>query len=373
MQQVTIIYRNIPQYRIEFYNLLREGLRKKNIELQLIYGDNPFKGRHDNVHCEWATFKKNCTLSLGSIYLIWQPCIKEVKKSDLVIVEQANKLLFNYYLMLRKLIWNKKFAFWGHGLNLQIPKASLFNRFKLTYINRASWWFAYTKGISDFLVKQGVDEHNITIVQNAIDTKAMNELYHSIPDKEVEDLRKSYNIGQNEKVLIYCGALSKEKNISFLLDAAIKLKLQGHDFRLFIIGDGPLNKQVQKAATDYPWIKNTGPKFGREKALYFRMADLFLLPGAMGLAILDSFAFETPIVTINYQFHGPEFEYIENDINAIIADNDIDDYAAKVNCLLTNPDKITKLKAAARQMIDKYNIQRMVDNFIGGIEKALKK
>lgn len=373
MQQVTIIYRNIPQYRIEFYNLLREGLRKKNIELQLIYGDNPFKGRHDNVHCEWAIFKKNCTFSMGSIYLIWQPCIKEVKKSDLVIVEQANKLLFNYYLMFRKLIWNKKFAFWGHGLNLQIPRASLFNRFKLTYINKASWWFAYTKGISDFLVKQGVDERKITIVQNAIDTKAMNELYHSIPDKEVEDLKAAYHIEKDVKVLIYCGALSKEKNISFLLDAAIRLKSQGHDFRLLIIGDGPLNKQVQKAAVDHPWIIHTGPKFGREKALFFRMADLFLLPGAMGLAILDSFAFETPIVTIKYMYHGPEFEYIEEGYNAVVTENNLDDYTEQVSSLLTNPEKSTKLKSAAKQMIEKYNIQNMVDNFIEGIEEALKK
>lgn len=371
MQKVTIIYRNIPQYRIEFYNLLREGLRKRNIELQLIYGDNPFKGRHDNVHSDWATFKKNCTLNVGSVYLIWQPCTKEIADADLVIVEQANKLLFNYYLMLRKLLLNKKFAFWGHGLNLQISKTNIFNRFKLTYINRASWWFAYTTGIRDFLVKQGVNKDKITVVQNAIDTKSMNELYHSIPEMEVDLLKEQYHINRNDKVLIYCGALSKEKNIRFLLDSCIELRSKCSNFKLFIIGDGPLNKMVQKAADENPWIITTGPKFGRDKALYFRMADLFLLPGAMGLAILDSFAFETPIVTIKYDYHGPEFEYIEDDYNAIVAEGNIADYTSKVSELLNNPEKINKLKKAAGLMIGQYNIQNMVDNFIEGIERAL--
>jgi L-malate glycosyltransferase len=372
MPKVTIIYRNIPQYRIEFYNLLREGLRNKNIELDLIYGDNPFKGREDSVDCEWATFKKNNTLSLFKIYLIWQPCVKEVKHSDLVIVEQANKLLFNYYLILRKIFRNKKFAFWGHGLNMQLSKTNLFNRFKMTYINGASWWFAYTEGIKNFLIDRGVKMEKITVVQNAIDTKTLNELYHSIPLSEVDALKRQYGISEDEKVLIYCGALSKEKNIQFLLDTADELKSKGHKFKLLVMGNGPLLKAVQKAAEEKPWIVYTGPHFGRDKALYFRISDIFLLPGAMGLAILDSFAFETPMVTIKYNHHGPEFEYVIDDYNAIIAENNIGDYTYKIGSLLNNPEKMEMLKKAAGLMIQKYNIQSMVDNFIDGIEKALK-
>ncbi|MBS1734903.1 MAG: glycosyltransferase family 4 protein [Bacteroidetes bacterium] len=372
MPKVTIIYRNIPQYRIEFYNLLREGLQKKGIEFDLIYGDNPFKGREDSVDCEWATFKKNYTLSLLNIYIIWQPCTKEIRNSDLVIVEQANKLLFNYYLILRKIFGNKKFAFWGHGLNMQLPKKSLFNRFKMTYINKASWWFAYTEGIKNFLVDQGVESNKITVVQNAIDTKTLNELYHSIPEEEVEALRKQHGIEKNERVLIYCGALSKEKNIQFLLDSADELKAKGHKFKLLVMGNGPLLKDVQKAAEKNPWIIYTGPKFGRDKALYFRISDIFLLPGAMGLAILDSFAFETPMVTIKYDHHGPEFEYIVDDYNAVIADNSIEDFTNRIGNLLNNPEKMDMLKKTSALMIQKYNIQSMVDNFIDGIEKALK-
>ena len=372
MSKVTIIYRNIPQYRVEFYNLLREGLAKKNIELELIYGDNAFKGRNDNVHSDWATFKKNYTFTFSKIYIIWQPCIREVQSSDLVIVEQANKLLFNYYLIFRKIFWKKKFAFWGHGLNLQISKGNIFNRFKLTYLNRASWWFAYTEGIKDFLVKHGVKKEKITVVQNAIDTKTLNELYNSIPSEEVEALRQKYKINQDEKVLIYCGALSREKNIPFLINSVDELKAKGHKFKFIIMGNGPLLQQVQAAAAEKPWIVYVGPQFGRDKALHFRLADIFLLPGAMGLAILDSFAFETPVVTIKYNHHGPEFEYVVDNYNAIVADADLKSYTAKVAELLDDPAKMDMLKMAAKLMIAKFNIQSMVDNFIEGIEGALE-
>lgn len=371
MPKVTIIYRTIPQYRVEFYNLLKEGLLKKGIELELIYGDNPFKGRNDNVHSEWATYKKNFTLNFYKFYIIWQPCIKEVQHSDLVIVEQANKLLFNYYLIIRKIFKKKKFAFWGHGLNRQISRTSIFNRFKLTYINRANWWFAYTQGIKSFLINKGVEEDRITVVQNAIDTKKLNEQYNSIPETEVDELRKKHSILPEEKVLIYCGALSKEKNIPFLIETADKLKAGGHSFRLIIMGNGPMVKFVEAAAQERAWLIYTGPKFGREKALYFRLSDLFLLPGAMGLAILDSFAFETPIVTMKYEFHGPEFEYIEDGHNAIVSEGNLEDYTEKVAGLMKDPQKINMMKVAAKLMILKYNIETMVENFIEGIEKAL--
>lgn len=372
MPKVTIIYRTIPQYRVEFYNLLKAGLEKKGIQLELIYGNNPFKGRNDEVHSEWATYKKNFTLNIYRLYIIWQPCFKEVQSSDLVIVEQANKLLFNYYLILRKIFKKKKFAFWGHGLNMQISKRNIFNRFKLTYINRATWWFAYTEGIKTFLMNHGVNKEKITVVQNSIDTKSLNELYQSISEKEVNDLKVKHGIESGEKVLIFCGALSKEKNIQFLLKAADALKAKGYEFKLIIIGDGPLRSIVVKAMPERPWLIYTGSQFGKNKALYFKISDIFLLPGAVGLGILDSFAFETPLVTMDFKFHGPEYEYIDNNYNAIISHGNLADYVKEVENLLNNPAKINELKKTARVMIKKYNVEVMVNNFIEGIEKALK-
>ncbi len=371
MPKVTIIYRTIPQYRLEFYNLLKEGLEKKDIKLELVYGNNAFKGRDDEVRAEWATYKRNFTLNIYRLYIIWQPCLKEVRDSDLVIVEQANKLLFNYYLILRRIFLKKKFAFWGHGINLQISRTNIFNRFKLTYINRASWWFAYTEGIKTFLINHGVDKKKITVVQNSIDTKSLNNLYNSITANEVMALKEKYRIKQSDHVFIYCGALSKEKNIQFLITACDELELKGYQFKLFIVGNGPLKGFVDKSSVERKWLIYVGPQFDRSKALYFKASDIFLLPGAVGLAILDSFAFETPLITMEYKFHGPEFEYIINGYNAVVSEENLTDYVAKIEELLLDSPKIKLLKEAAKLMIKKYNVQSMVDNFIDGIERAL--
>lgn len=373
MKKVTIIYRTIPQYRVEFYNQLRSFLLQREIQLQLIYGNNGFSGRNDSVDLEWATFVKNKTFNLGSFVLIWQPCLNLIKDSDLVIVEQANMLLINYLLILKRKLLNKKFAFWGHGLNLQAPKDNLFNQFKMTYINLSSWWFPYTEGVRNFLIEKGVSSKKITVVQNAIDTKTLREQYLSFSEKEIEECKQELGIKEDEKVLIYCGALAKEKNLAFLLESATRLKkLTPIKFKLIILGNGPERKAVENFAQNSEHIIYLGPKYGLEKAKYFRLADIFVLPGAMGLAVLDAFAYETPIVTIEYPFHGPEIEYIKNNENGIIAKNDMIDFNAKVIALMSDCRLSNLFVAQGLEELKTLNTETMVSNFGNGIITCLK-
>lgn len=373
MKKVTIIYRTIPQYRVEFYNQLRAFLLEQGIQLQLIYGNNGFSGRNDSVDLEWATFVKNRTFNLGSFILIWQPCLRLIKDSDLVIVEQANMLLINYILILKRKLFNKKFAFWGHGLNLQAPKDNLFNQFKMTYINQSSWWFPYTEGVKKFLIEKGVNPEKITVVQNAIDTKTLRTQFLSFSEEEINETKRELGIESDEKVLIYCGALSKEKNLSFLLESVSRLKkLTPIKFKLIILGNGPEREAVENFAQNSEHIIYVGPKYGLEKAKYFRLADIFVLPGAMGLAVLDAFAYETPIVTIEYPYHGPEIEYIRNNENGIIAKNDMIDFSAKVIGLM-NDSKLTDLFISqGLEELKTLNTETMVSNFGNGILKCLK-
>ncbi|HSI77682.1 MAG TPA: glycosyltransferase family 4 protein [Lunatimonas sp.] len=374
MKKVTIIYRTIPQYRIEFYNQLKIFLNERNIRLQLIYGNNGFCGRNDSVDIEWATYIENKSVSIGPLTLIWQPNLHLIKDSDLVIVEQANMLLINYLLILKRRLFNKKFAFWGHGQDFQAPKDSLLNKFKMTYINQSSWWFPYTEGVKKFLIEKGVDDDKITVVQNAIDTKTLRAQYLSFSDEEINECKAELGIKKGEKVLIYCGALSKDKNLPFIFESAKRLgTLTSTKFKLLILGNGPKRKMVEDFAQQSDYVIYVGPKFGLEKSKYFRISDILIMPGAMGLAVLDAFTFETPIVTIEYPYHGPEIEYIRNYENGIIAKDDVDDFNSKVVELMENENLYNLLKANGLDSINTLNIENMVSNFGNGIIDCLNK
>jgi glycosyltransferase involved in cell wall biosynthesis len=371
MFKVLILYKSLPQYRVAFFDLLREELSKNNITLELIYGDADYKGRSDSATNDWATFKKNKYLKIGKSQLIWQPCLKEIKSADIVIVEQADRLLINYILISRRILRNKKFAFWGHGQNMLINRNSVANIFKTLYINHCDWWFAYTDGIKSFLVKNGYSRHKITTVQNSIDTKKMILDYNSITEIELEKTRNELGILQTDLVLIYCGALYKEKRLDMLIDSLDSLNRKGFNAKLLILGGGPDEQIIKNAILSRPYLLFIGPKFGREKAKFFKLSSIFLLPAAMGLAILDSFAFATPVVTTQNKFHGPEIEYLKNDVNGIITPNNLDSFTNAIIELLGNTNKLALLKENCLKEANNYSNEKMVRNFIEGIQKSI--
>ena len=355
MYRVVILQKSLPQYREVFFTQLKNKLAENNISLELIYGGMN-EGRRDGVDIDWATYQENKYYNLGSLKLIWQPCLKQIKSSDLIIVEQADKLLINYILFFRKFFGKQKFAFWGHGINRQLKKGTPKNLFKRIFLKHASWWFAYTPGIKSFLIENGYPQDKITVVENAIDTKQMIEDYNSISKVELNSFREKYQLGSEEKLLIYCGALYKEKRIEFLIAAADRLIEMGHKIKLAIVGSGPDEYLITQALTTRSYILFLGPLFGREKAKVFRSSEMFLLPGAIGLAVLDSFAFETPLVTIQSPFHGPEFEYLINEFNGVVTENNMEAYTKSISDLLNNEEKLKQIKKNCKLEAVKLNI-----------------
>ncbi len=123
-QRVVIIQRRLTQYRKPFFELLRKRLQSEGIDLKIIYGKpsrtEQLKG--DNVTLEWGAQITNRTIKVFRISLLWQPVLSYIEKGDLVIVEQASKLLSNYVLLLLYKLGRIRLGYWGHGKNLQARK-----------------------------------------------------------------------------------------------------------------------------------------------------------------------------------------------------------------------------------------------------------
>lgn len=373
MKKVLILYKFLPQYRVEFFDKLRDSLLEQDIELILIYGKlkNQDSKKNDERILEWARYRENKVFQIGSTGLLWQPCLDMLSKVDLVIVEQANSLLVNYLLIPLSKVMKFKFAFWGHGANLQDDPNSIKNRFKYFFLNKSDYWFAYTNGVAKFLRNKGVNSEKITVVNNAIDTKSLKDQYNDLSVEEVDELKIKMGItGKN--IAIYCGGIYKEKRIDFLIEASKMIKEQVNDFHLVFVGAGPDASSVEEASANCDWIHYVGAKFGSDRVAYFKMSGVFLMPGLVGLAVLDTFATQTPMVTTDFPYHSPEIEYLLNGKNGIITANNIDDYSKQVIDLLQDRDKLEILKEGCVASSTQYNTENMVENFTRGILKCLQ-
>jgi glycosyltransferase involved in cell wall biosynthesis len=369
---VLIIQGQMKQYRVPFFTRLRDVLRDDGVSLRVAYGEAPENdGRNDQAELPPELGLKVNAYRLFSQRILYHPLLRAVAEADLVIAEQSNKYLLNYLLVILSVLGCKRVAFWGLGESKAEGRSEFSEWVRRRVANKVDWWFAYTPGTKAYLTSNGVSERRITVVFNAVDTGEFSQLLAAVDDREVAIAKQQLEIQDNDRVGLFVGALLPDKGLGLLVESAKLIKTSLPSFHLLVVGGGPEQEMVQAAAQGLPWIHFVGPKFGREKAIFFKMADALLLPGRVGLVVLDSFAAGLPLVTIDVPYHGPEVEYFANGKNGLLSKNDVAAYASEVVSLFSSASLQRNLRQAALDAGRSYSIDAMVGSFREGIHACL--
>ncbi len=369
-RRVVFLAPYVKHYRLPFYDLLYQVLREDGIELCVVYGqpNSLHDARKDNVSPP-PLYGRPVKSYWIADRLTYQAAWHELAGADLVITPAENKMLVNPLLLALRASGAKRVAFWGKGdikpARLTRPDAWL----RQKVAGAVDWWFAYTQETAQNLRRNGVG-CGITAVENAIDTNELRRACEGITPACIREARQTMGVGSGPTG-IYCGNLSRNKHLDFLFASAHLIHQQIPGFTLIVMGNGPLRKQVEFSATHERFIRFVGPRIGQEKALFLRMADLFLLPGSVGLAILDSFAAGLPLITTALPTHGPEISYLEHGINGLLVQHSEVEYALAVVSLLRDPQRLQRMRSAARMSAEKHTLEEMVWNFRQGILQCL--
>ncbi len=371
----TVLYKTLPEYRIPFFEALRPRLEACGIELRLIYGQpiGVDQLKRDTGHIAWALPIRNRIVNVGSRQLYWQPCLHLLKDCDLVIVEQASKLLLNYVLAAKQRFGGPKLAMWGHGRNYQAHSASLVGEIvKRRISRRAHWFFAYNESSAVAVREFSFPAERTTVVQNAIDTTSLQKTRSATSEQMLWKLRQELGL-RSDNVAVFVGGLYAEKRIEFLLASADTIRRLLPDFEFLVIGAGPDDTLVRRAVERSDWIHYLGPKFHEEKVPYMMLAKVMLLPGLVGLGVLDSFALEVPLVTIDVPFHSPEIEYLVDQVNGLkcVSGTNPAEYGQIVASLMQDATKLSQLRQGCRAGRARYTLEAMVERFTAGVVQAL--
>jgi glycosyltransferase involved in cell wall biosynthesis len=130
---------------------------------------------------------------------------------------------------------------------------------------------------------------------------------------------------------------------------------------------------VEKASARVDWIHYLGAKNDVEKVPYWAISKLLLMPGAVGLVVLDSFALGIPMVTTAVQTHGPEIDYLDDGVNGIIVPewDSAESYAIAVVNLLRDESRRQKMSENCLSVSENYTVEKMAEFFAKGICSAL--
>jgi glycosyltransferase involved in cell wall biosynthesis len=361
-REVSIVQQVLPQYRLPFFEGLRANLAEDDIRLRLLHGQtgDGSGSKGDERELSWAEPVNSRRLSLPrGRPLVWQPVARTTRGSDLVVLEHAGRNLGTWPL----LCWGvrggrPRVAFWGHGTNLQADRGSaLTEPAKRWASRRAHWWFAYTEGSAERVVAHGFPRDRITVVNNTVETPRL----HDPPERA-------------PLTCVYVGALYPLKRISFLLEAGARLAELVPGFRLIVLGSGEDRSLVERVEPTAPWLDFRGATFDDAKAEILAASSLTLMPGLVGLAIVDAFAYGCPLVTTDQPFHSPEVEYLRDGENGVMLPRQStpSEYAEAVAAVLRDHERLGRLREGCARSAQELSMTSMVERFADGVRTALE-
>lgn len=372
-RQVCIVQRIVPHYRVPFFRGLQSRLAQGGVQLRLIHGQE-FPGtvpRSVSLDEDWSVPIHNRYIRVANRELIWQPgSMRLLRAADLVIVEHANRLLLNYLLLgLRGR--RRRVAFWGHGANYQAGAGKTGGGFLARSLaRRADWWFAYTRGGAALVESYGYPRDRLTVVNNSIDSRRLGAAVADCSVEERRRLRAQLALPESG-VGIFCGRLVAEKRFDLLWKTALELRRRRPDFSLLIVGEGPLEAEVRAMAASHAWIHHLGPRAGQQLAPYLAVSDFVLIPGLVGLVVVDAFAAGLPLVTTQLDIHSPEIEYLQPGVNGLMTPPRGAAIAEACDRLLGSPETLHRMRAACLETAREFGIEQMVERFARGVFAAL--
>lgn len=210
------------------------------------------------------------------------------------------------------------------------------------------------KELSSFGVKKPM-----VILPNGVDTKSFHQTGKSF-------LRRKLGIPKNEKILLYVGRLGKEKSVDFLLKVLKLTQKEYPNTSLIIVGDGPEKKK----------LVNLSKRLGIDEKVYFtgfietkdipkvyQDIDCFVFASqteTQGMVILESLAAGVPVVVVKDNvFDG----IVKHNSNGMISENNVQDFAKNIECLLSHPTIQQKLAKEAVKTAQQFSLESSAEKF----------
>lgn len=119
---------------------------------------------------------------------------------------------------------------------------------------------------------------------------------------EIMEIRSRYNIGPQDKVILYLGRVSREKNIQELLEAMPEYLGSRPDARFVVVGSGPDREKMEKYAAGLPCSQRvlfTGAQPWDSIGRFYQIGDVFVSASnseTQGLTYIEAMAAGLPVV-----------------------------------------------------------------------------
>ena len=216
------------------------------------------------------------------------------------------------------------------------------------------------------------------VAPNTLDTELLTSIRVRFDSAGRESLKRE--LGITEKYhFVYVGRLLEDKQVELLIKAFGIFCGETGDGRLTIIGDGPERQNLEALAHQTEGrIVFAGEIIDEETVgKWIYISDAFIMPGRLGLSVVHSYCFGTPVISQKKDFfyHGEGIGYLQDGFNGFLAiDGDIIDLARKMTMIAEDSQLSDRMrKNAMDTIVNECSIDKMMSGFEEAIDFAMKK
>ncbi|WP_025162162.1 glycosyltransferase family 4 protein [Paraclostridium bifermentans] len=372
--KLLFIHNTIPDYRIPFFKKLSQ-----KIDITYIFTDINLSNKVYQTNVDFEKIKDLDMKILPKGLRHYIELLKYLNKIEYeyIIIPPMDSLKeyidavisFGVAKIKRKKIlyfWEK----WEAPKNRMPLKKKIKNKLQMIMckplIRKIDMCIASGTKSKEYFLKYKINEKNIFIAYDACEVEI---------SKNKEDIRKKYNIGIDEKVILYYGRVIKRKGLDILIKAFDEVQRKNNfNMSLIICGDGEFREEcellVEKRNTKKVYfIGHVDPK---NRAQYFSSCDLFVLPSyffegtteAWGLTINEAVQYELPIISTDAV--GAAYDLIKEENGKMIKEGDQIELEDAISYYMENCEN-KQIKIKSKEILEKINYDTMSDSFIEAI------
>ncbi len=222
------------------------------------------------------------------------------------------------------------------------------------FYNQANRVLVPSRFCKELLVEKGVKGEIIEIFERGVDLKRFNPAYRD------PLFFKNFIPGYSgEKVVLYVGRVSKEKEIDVFLEVAEHFAEKNFDIKFIIVGDGPYRKEAE--ARRIPNVYFTGYLEGKELSTAYASSWLFLFPSTtetFGNVILEACASGLPVLVSD---KGASKEnVIHGETGFIVKNNDVKRYVHYIKKLFEQEELYQKMRNKALSFVKEKEYEKLL-------------
>ncbi len=348
MKKVLLISNRVMHYRVSIYNYFYKKFKEDGWELLVrsnqLQRQNPYPLKFDyrEIVFSFSKYTKE---------------IKEIKPDCVILfLHQRDKIYWPlmHWLKLQRI----PIIYWNKAKDYDAPE----NRVK-------NFLFHYLQTLSDgiILYSEMESEHirnynrkKVFIAPNTINHKEYPEIRES-----KEEIKKTLGI-PFEKVVLAVGRMGVgggRKRIDRLIEIFRDIELK--NVGLVLVGSGMEEKLAMRMnSMNTIYLGEVHDSENIQISRIFKMADVFSIPGHVGLGLNQAFFWGLPVVTMAGD-QPPEIHYLEDGRNGfLLRENDMNSLKETIVLLLEDDTLRLRMSENARNDLqEKASIDRMFDGF----------